>query len=223
MSNPEQCGSPSLIFGPKFPYPFSGKQVLFELLKEFAAEYNKGGKAYLETTYGAARAKNWCDLRVTSAYPTTKQDCPSISVILMSESAPQMYMAQEIESVSFKSDMGAIEFQQVRGETCTDELEITISTLVEAQRDDLFVYLKQWLLDAIAWALPQLRDGGGVYDIRRVNAADDVIEYAGSAAQPGFQFYAARMMYTVTYDLIVLKNVDQVLSTFNWDAHLGNI
>ena len=74
----------------------------------------------------------------------------------------------------------------------------------------------QYLIDAAMHTLPQLRPLG-FYELTCLNAADDQVEYQGTAPQPGFEFYVSRLVYQAMYDLTVWQDVDQIKSIFNWE------
>lgn len=203
-------GKPSPIFGEKFPYPFDGKSVLKEIASHFAAEFNQLAKLRLIEAYGEDRLLKWNDLTVTSAYPTTPQDCPRIAILLQSSNRKLAGLGGEIESTVTPD---GIEFRSVKGKIHTDSLELSICTLNEQLRDDLYIWFDQYMTDAIEWSLPQLKT---VNNLMCVNAVDDQVEYQGGADQPGFQFYVARLNFVVSYEQIVLKHVDTIGSIFNW-------
>lgn len=204
----EQSGTPSRVFGKGCPYPLDGKSVLYEFADSFAAEFNQRARLYLKDQHGGDRLDSYVELKVTGAYPTSKQHCPRIAILRTNCSPRALGIGGEAGVV--RSDKGDV---WVRGQTVTDTLEVAICTLNDRLRDDLFIWFQQYLLDAIAWALPQL---GTVSEINCVGGSDDQVEYQGTQGQPGFEFYVASLQYRVTYDLLVMRDVDRIASIFNW-------
>jgi hypothetical protein len=217
LTHPEIAGSPSTIFGDRFSYPFDGKTVLFEIANQFAQEFNEGAQKYLEQI-SSDRALAWTPMSVTSAYPTSRQNCPRIAIIRTGSTPKMVGLGSEIETRRINSPSGDQVYRAYRGQTVTDSIEVSLCCLNERMRDDVFIWFQQYLIDAIAWLLPQLASMGGVTDLRCTNAVDDQVEYQGSAAQPGFQFYIARLDCIVQYDLMVINDVDTLKQVFNWAA-----
>jgi hypothetical protein len=205
----EQAGEASPIFGERFPYPLDGKMLLREVIQEFANEFNQAAKLKLNGDYGINRLRQWQDLAVTGAYPTTKQECPRIA-IMRSRSTPKLAgLGGEIETRQF----GDVQFRIYRGQMVSDIIEVSLCTLNERMRDDVAIWLQQYMLDAITWLLPQLPT---VNDCQCVDAMDDQAEYTGNAAQPGFQFYVAKFTFRVGYELLVCEKVDALANIVNW-------
>lgn len=198
----------------RFRFPFDGKQVVLQIGKEFVNEFNNAQYNFLLENYDRDRADQQPELRLTSAYPTIKQHCPRIAVIRNSTHTQQSGLGSQLEEQEIEVD-GGTKVRQVLGQVQTDSIEVAVCTLNEGLRDDLFTYLHQYFLDAILHFLPELAHGGAFYDLRVVNAADDQVEFQGAAGQPGFQFYIGRLELTCTYDLLVLKDVDQIKQIFN--------
>lgn len=213
MLHTEKSGTASPVFGEKFPYPLDGKQLMLEIVSQFAIEFNQAAKLELMERYGQARVDEWTDLMVTSAYPTARQHCPRIAIIRSGASPRSVGLGGEIESRKVTRSDGEMGFYVYKGQTITDTIQVDICTLNERLRDDLYTWLQQYLLDAIVWTLPQLSN---VHSVSCTNAVDDQVEYEGSAAQPGFQFYVGRMTYQVMYDLMVIEGVDQLRAIVNW-------
>ena len=216
---PEQAGQPSPIFGERFSYPFDGKAVLRNISDAFAREFNEGAIAKLISAHGKDRAEDFRPLTVTSAYPTTKDNCPRIAIQLTT-SRPQpsglgLDYAEGV--VEFPNDDGEVteKARIIASEVVEDMLEVTICTLNERLRDDLFTWYRMYLLDAVRFALPQLRDYG-FHDLRTVDAADGQVEYQGTQSQPGFQFYTAQIVVKVVYELTIFRDVDVLKTFFNW-------
>lgn len=159
-------------------------------------------------------------MTVTSAFPTTAQQCPRIAVQRMGSTPKLAGLGMEIETRKIETAEGEIRYRTFKGQLVTDRIECTICTLNERMRDDLFLWYQQYLIDAATWILPQLPD---TYDIRCTNAIDDIVEYQGGAAQPGFEFYVARLDYQVQYDLVVLHDVDQLREIINWQECLYQV
>ena len=199
----------------RFRFPFDGKQVIQCIASEFVKEFNDKAEAYLTEEYGSDRAQTQPKLKVTSAYPSIKQHCPRIAIIRNGTQTQQSGFNNILESQEIETDDG-VKFRQVFGQVQTDAIEVAVCTLNERLRDDLFIYLHQYFLDAIIHFLPELNQGGGVYDIRVTNAQDDQVEFQGGANQPGFQFYIGRLELSVIYDLLLLQDVDQISEFFNY-------
>lgn len=205
----------------RFRFPFDGKQVVQCIANEFVKEFNSRSVSYLEQTYGSDRAESQPQLKLASAYPSIKQHCPRIAVIRNGTQTQSSGFNNAIESQEIEVE-GGTKFRQVFGQVQTDAIELAVCTLNENLRDDLFIYLHQYFLDAIIHFLPELSQGGGVYDLRINNAQDDQVEFQGGAAQPGFQFFIGRLEVSCTYDLLILQDVDQIAEFFNFQQ-LGEI
>jgi len=218
MTFPEQSGQPSPIFGDRFPRPFDGKQIMFDIARRFTAEFNQSAIEYLDSLGGEARSQQWSPLTVTSAYPTSRQHCPRISVIRTGSSPKIVGLGSEIETIKATTEAGDVFYRSYRGQTITDNIEVSVSSLNERLRDDMFTWFQQYCIDAIGWLLPQLSYSGGVYDISCVNAIDDQVEYQGNTNNPGFEFYVAKMDFRVQYDLVVVRDVDTLREIVNWQS-----
>lgn len=197
------------IFGDRFPYPDNGKRVMLHLVETFAQEFNLGAEEYFRSQN---YAQSWNKIAVTSAYPTTKKQCPSIAVIQTSSRVQPSGIGNYLDQAPIEID-GVPSVRIFHGQVATDTIEIAISTLSPKLRDDLSMWFGQWMLDALLWFMPQLPS---VHSIQRLNVADDTPEYTGCAGQPGFQFYLASHTYQVEYDEIVLHDVDRIKSVINW-------
>lgn len=216
-ANPEQAGDHSQIFGDRFPYPFDGKTVLFEIANQFAREFNTEAKAQLLTMYGAERAATFQSLTVTSAYPTIRQQCPRIAIQRMNyQPAPMGLGGEYNESKVEIGSTGQVKIRKWLGQTITEQLEVGICTLNETLRDDLFLWFQQYVLDASFWMVPQLK-AVGFYELQCTGAVDDQVEYQGTQSQPGFEFYIARINYRATFDMSVFVDVDQLKTVINWE------
>lgn len=216
MTAPEQAGQPSPIFGDRFPYPFDGKTVLFEIAHQFAREFNAEAIARLRQLHGPDRAAEFSPLEVTSAYPTTPQHCPRIA-IQRAGSTPQpsgLGMEWNEQTVTLPGGITKVRVQS--GQHVTERLAVALCSLNERLRDDLYLWFQQYVLDASLWMIPQLKDFG-FYALQCTNAVDDTVEYQGGQGQPGFQFYTAQIEYVATYDLTVFTDVDQLKSIVNWE------
>lgn len=214
---PDLSGQPSPIFGEKYAYPFDGKTVLWQILSEFKDEFNDKAREYLETQHGTDRAALWRELDLTSAYPTTKQACPRIAILRLGSTPKPSGLGMEWDEQSIqKEEGGAIQVRRLAGQVVTDTLEVAICTLNERLRDDLHIWVQQYVLDAAIYALPQLRKVG-FYDLACTNAVDDQVEYQGNQSQPGFEFYVSRLTYTAQYDLTILRDIDTITNLFNWE------
>lgn len=214
--NPEQAGSPSPIFGERFPYPFDGKTVLFEISNQFAREFNDEARAQLRTMHGEERAALFQQLQVTSAYPTIKQHCPRIAILRNGQSPKPVGLGMEYAEVRVDLPGGQTKIRKLIGQTITEQLEASICAINETLRDDLFLWFQQYVLDAATWLVPQLKDVG-FYELQCTNAVDDQVEYQGTQGQPGFEFYIAKIDFRATYDLTVFSDVDQLKSVVNWE------
>lgn len=222
MTFPELAGTPSAVFGDRFPYPLDGKQVMFDVARRFAAEFNQAAIEYLQSIGGDQRSRKWSQLTVASAYPTSQQHCPRISVIRVGSVPRLAGLGAEIETIPVAIDNEAA-YQVVQGQTVTDNIEVSVSTLNERMRDDIFTWFQQYCLDAIGWLLPDLSSKFGTYSILCTNAVDDQVEYQGSRDQPGFEFYVGRLSFTVEYDLVVVRNVDILREAVNWQNVVGTV
>jgi hypothetical protein len=213
LTYPELVGQPSRVFGDRFPYPLNGKQVMFDVARRFAAEFNQQALGYLEEI--GATDRKWQPLTVTSAYPTSKQHCPRIAVIRQNSAPKLAGLGGEIETIGVQGSGGEVFYKSYRGNLVTDTVELSISTINELMRDDIFTWLQQYVIDAIGWMLPSLTSLG-TYEITCTNASDDQVEYQGTQAQPGFEFYVGRLEFRVTYDLVVVRDVDRLREVVNW-------
>jgi len=216
VTSPEQAGQPSPIFGDRFPYPFDGKTVLFEIANQFAREFNAEAIAKLRQLHGPDRAGQFSELSVTSAFPTAPQHCPRIAIQRMGSSPQPSGLGMEWHEQSVTLPGGITKVRVQSGQTITERLEVAICALNERLRDDLCLWFQQYALDASLWMIPQLK-AVGFYALQCTNAVDDTVEYQGGAGQPGFQFYTAQIDYTATYDLTVLTDVDQLKTIVNWE------
>jgi hypothetical protein len=212
-----QAGADSPIFGRRFPYPFDGKTMLLDVARRFAGEFNLLAKAQLRQLYGVERAEMWQELAVTSAYPTVKQHCPRIAILRLGSSPKPSGIGLDWHEAQVQLGGGQTVVRRMAGQVITDQLEAAICTLNEQMRDDLYLWFQQYLIDATLWMLPQLRDVG-FYDLSCTNAVDDQVEYQGTQAQPGFEFYVARITCQATYDFSVLYDVDVIKNIFNWES-----
>jgi len=196
-----ESGKPSPLFGTKFPYILDGKILIREIATEFANEF---------TFHGKQKTGRDLPLAVTSAFPTMAQQCPVIAIVRDNSTVKQAGVGGEIYTAS-----NGVNYSHVRGNLISDSITVNICTLNERMRDDLFLWFQQYLLDAQIHILPQLAN---VYDMRVVSAMDDTVEYQGSQAQPGFEFYIARISVQVGYEQIVLSEVDSIAGIVNWQA-----
>lgn len=216
MTIPENAGQPSPIFGGRFPYPFDGKTVLFEIANQFAREFNGEAIAKLRQLHGPDRAREFSALNVTSAYPTTPQHCPRITIQRMGSSPQPSGLGMEWHEQAISLPSGETMIRVWSGQHITERLEVAICALNEQLRDELFLWFQQYVLDASLWMIPQLKPAG-FYSLQCVNAVDDTVEYNGGQGQPGFQFYSAQIEYVATYDLTVFSDVDQLKTIVNWE------
>ena len=208
---PDQAGQPSTIFGERYPYPFDGKTVLFQIATEFAKEVNEGAIARLGTD------GQWNRLDVTTAYPTRQQQCPRMAVLRLGSTPKPSGLGQEWDEQVLEADGETIGFRRLAGQVITEQLECAICAINERLRDDLHLWFQQYVLDAAIYTLPQLR-AVGFYDLACSNAVDDQVEYQGAQSQPGFEFYVSRLTFTATYDLVILKDIDAIKGIFNWES-----
>lgn len=216
MSSPEQAGQPGRIFGDRFPYAFDGKVVLFEIAQQFAREFNAEAIAQLRRMYGPERVLEFSPLVVTSAYPTTPQQCPRIAIQRMGTTPQPSGLGLEWAEQSITMPGGITKVRVLSGQHITERLSVAICTLNEQLRDDLFSWFQQYVLDASLWMVPQLKTVG-FYAIQCTNAMDDTVEYQGAQGHPGFQFFTANLDYSATYDLTVATDVDQLKTIVNWE------
>lgn len=216
MPIPEQAGFPSRIFGDRFPYPWDGKTVLLEIANQFAREFNDEAAAQLRQQGGPLRAAQFTPLKVTTAYPTTPQACPRITILRTGSQPRPMGLGQEWHEEQVNMPGGRAVLRVYSGQSITEQLEVGICTLNEQQRDDLYLWFQQYVIDASLWMIPQLK-AVGFYELRCTNAADDRVEYQGTQGQPGFEFHVAQFSYQATYDLTVLTDVDRIKTIFNWE------
>lgn len=211
-----QAGQPSPLFGDRFPYPCDGKTVLLDIARQFAREFNELAVAKLRTEQGAQRAEQWLNLDVTSAYPTARQHCPRIAVLRLGSTNKPSGVDLDWHEETIDLPGGLKQVRKMAGMVVTDQLEAAICCTNERLRDDLHIWFQQYCLDAMVWALPQLRPLG-FYELTCTNAADDQVEYQGGASQPGFEFYVSRLTFQSTYDLTVVSDIDQLRNIFNWE------
>jgi hypothetical protein len=216
VPTPEQAGHPSPIFGDRFPYPFDGKTVLFEIANQFAREFNDEAIAQLRQRHGSDRADQFAPLDVTSAYPTTAQHCPRIAIQRVGSSPRPTGLGQQWHEEIVSVPNSPAKVRVYSGQTITDRIEAAICTLNERLRDDLYLWFQQYVIDAANWMVPQLK-AVGFYSLQCTNSTDDTVEYQGGQGQPGFQFYTAQMEFAATYDLTVITDVDQLKTIFNWE------
>ncbi len=211
----DKASSP--IFGEEYPYPTDGKAVLRAIALQFAAEFNQLAKIKLGDQYSGDRVARWIDLSVNSAYPTTVQQCPRISIQRKSSQPKLAGLGGDIETRKIEVAGKEAFFRIYRGQLVTDTIEVAICTLNEQMRDDLYLWFQQYVLDAITWSLPQIPS---FYYLQCTNALDDLVEYQGGQGQPGFEFYIAQLTFTAQYDLMVLHDVDQLKAIVNWQQCL---
>lgn len=191
-----------------FETPLDGKQLMLSIAETFAAEFDQAAKDYL-TSQGIQREIH--PLKVTTAYPTTQYHCPSI-VVRRTGSQPQFSgMGGHIGIQDIEGGL-----QSIEGETVTDSIEISICTLNEIQRDEIHLWLQQYILDAAIYMGSYLAETQGMYRVQVRNAADDQVEYQGGQEQPGFQFYVGTISVSVIYDRLILTNVDRIKTLLNW-------
>lgn len=205
----DQSGQPSRLFGKRFPYPLDGKSVILEIAETFAREFNQAARINVPKERRGA----WGELDVTGAYPTTRQQCPRITVVRNSSTPRQVGLGMEVET--YKDPNSSLKYRVFKGQLVTDSIQVDISTLNEIMRDDLFLWFQQYALDATTWLLPRMV---GVFNIACTNASDDQVAYEGTNGQPGFEFYVARLTYQVGYELLVMENVDTLKELINWQA-----
>jgi len=196
-----ESGKPSPLFGTKFPYVLDGKILIREIATEFANEF---------TFHGKQKTGREMPLAVTSAFPTMAQQCPVVAIVRSNQTVKQSGVGGEAYVAS-----NGVGFNHVRGDMVSDSIEVNICTLNERMRDDLHLWLQQYILDAQVHILPQLVN---VYDMRVMSAVDDTVEYQGNQAQPGFEFYVGRISVQVGYERIVLSEVDSIAGIVNWQA-----
>lgn len=205
---------PSRIFGDRFPLPLDGKMLLRSIGEEFAAEFNAGAIDYLKKNGG--NPDGWNPMRVAGSFPTHQQHCPRL--VLRRTGGTQKLAGLggviDLKRVALADE--EIEFRLFTGNTVTDNVEITLCCLNELQRDEVYIWWSQYLLEATRWLFPLLRSISGVFDIRLSNGQDDDVEYHGSQGQPGFQFYVTVITAQVSYDLVVIENVDIIKEIINW-------
>ncbi|MBT9316295.1 hypothetical protein [Leptothoe spongobia] len=216
---PALAGQPSPVFGERFTYPFDGKAVLRQVTDEFAREFNAGAIASIETSGESVhqRIAQFRRLTVTSAFPTSKDDCPRIA-LQRTGCAPQpsgIGLDYDEALVTLDDDTEAVRVSS--SEVVKDTIEVSICTTNERLRDDLFTWYRMYLIDSVRHVLPQLRDYG-FHDIRAIDAADGTVEYQGGQGQPGFQFYTAQIIVNATYELTVFRDVDVLKGFFNWQT-----
>lgn len=216
MPTPEQLGSPSRIFGERFSYPWDGKTVLLEIANQFAREFNAEAIAQLRQQGGPARAAQFTPLQVTTAYPTSQQACPRITIVRTGSQPRPTGLGQEWHEQTVQHPGGRSALRIYAGQTITEQIEVGICTLNERLRDDLYLWFQQYVIDASLWMIPQLK-AVGFYSLQCTNAADDRVEYQGTQGQPGFEFHVAQFNYAATFDLTVLTDVDQLRTVFNWE------
>ena len=202
-------GDPSRVFGDRYPYPIDGKHLMWEFCTGFSQEFNQRAKRYLIDQYGDGRLTSFPELAVASAYPTTRQQCPRLAVQLQGSQPQVAGIGSEVD-VSRGMDG---QYRVFRGQQVTDTVEVAVCAMNSQMRDDLSLWFRQYMIDAIYWAVPQL---GNVFDVRLMNSQDDMAEYTGGQGQPGFQFYTSRHTFRCSYDLIVASNVDELQSIVNW-------
>lgn len=215
MLQTEQSGTASPIFGDRFPYPLDGKTLVLEIVQAFSREFNLTAKQEL-AKFGEERLAQWQNLEVATAFPTTPQQMPRIAVQRVGMDIRLAGIGGHIESHVAPNGLAVRVF---RGNQVQDQIELTVCAINERLRDDLFLWIQQYILDATDWLLPQLTT---VYDFRCTNAIDDIVEYQGASLQPGFQFYAGRLNIQVGYDQTILKDVDKLSTIFNWQSINNN-
>ena len=216
MTPPELAGSGSRIFGDRFPYPFDGKTVLFEIATQFANEFNTEAKKQLKVNYGWERASHFRDLVITSAYPTSPQQVPRIVIRRTGTSPKPSGIGLEIDELTVELEGDRRAVRKIAGQTITETLEVSLCTINENLRDDLFIWFQQYVIDASLWLTPQL-SAVGFYGLQCTNAVDDQVEYQGTQGQPGFEFYVAQLNYQATYDLTIWTDVDELKTIINWE------
>ncbi|MGL5063218.1 MAG: hypothetical protein ACRC62_24830 [Microcoleus sp.] len=193
---------------------------MLHFAENFANEFNDKAAQYFRDQ--GLHNPNWNPVTVTSAYPTTKRQCPSIAVMQSGSSAQPSGLSNYLDERPIEID-GVLEIDGVptirifNGQVKTDTIEVAICTLNPKLRDDLSLWFGQWMLDAAIHVMPQLST---VHEIRQVNCQDDMPQYDGCADQPGFQFYLAQHSYRITYTEIVLTDVDRICTIFDWQELL---
>ena len=195
-----ESGEPSRLFGEKFPYVLDGKLLLLEVCREFAAEYIDAARRH---------ANKNLKLPITSAYPTSKSECPRIAVIRNQSTPGIAGLGGDIDLIETEAG----QWKRIKANVVNEVIEVSLCTINEWERDDIYLWFQQYMLDAIEWLLPQLRN---VTSVICTSAMDDIVEYQGVSSQAGFQFYLARQMYAVRYDQIVAKDVDTIAGFINW-------
>jgi hypothetical protein len=208
---------PSRLFGDRFPYVIDGKRIMREICESFANEFNQLVLQELGDRYTAQRVARWNPLAVTSAYPTTKDQCPRIAIVRENMQSVPQGIGQDIDRREMVSEAGETTFRIYRGRMVTDTLKLSICAINENLRDDIFIWLQQYLMDAVEHVLPQLSN---VYEIQCSDAVDDQVEYQGQQGQPGFEFYVGQLTCRVRYDLIQIQDVDQLKAIVNWQQCL---
>lgn len=203
----------SRLFGDRYPVARLGKFWFLDVAKEFSREFDERRRAFLD---GNNLSPDQIQpIRAVGAYPSRAQQLPCLSVVLLPS------------SVRFTSLSGHVDTSPVPGTDMVrravanevrDQVEVTLCTLNPVQRDEISLWFKQYILDAVQWALPELRDGSGVIDMGVSSYQDDLVEYEGTRETPGFQFYVARFQCYMTYEIYVHEDVDKLSSIINWVA-----
>jgi len=212
-------GSPSRLFGGNFPFPLDGKTLLIDVADQFAAEFNTAAQEFLAQS-GATGTLT--PLVVRTAWPTTRLQCPCIAVQRQGSNVQYAGLGAHIEVRRVEKEDGDWAFQSMEGETISDRLEVSICTLNEMQRDELYLWFQQYLLDA---AVHMANHFGlaGLYQLRVTDGSDDLVEYQGSQDQPGFQFYTGRISVTAQYDRLLITDVDRIKAIATWQLYFPDL
>jgi hypothetical protein len=215
----DRINQPSRVFGARFPLPMDGKSIVRAIAEEFASEFNDGAARYLQAQgYTLNRPT---ELRVASAYPTIRQHCPRMVVMNTGGTSKLAGLGGDIEIKQIQADDGSVaEFLHFRGQVVTDNIEVTIACVNDMERDEVFVWWQQYLLDALYHSLRSLQAVSGLIGFQVQRGSDDQVVYQGSQGQPGFEFYTATSLVTVTYDQIVARKIDAIKEIIDWQTVL---
>ncbi|MBT9160460.1 MAG: hypothetical protein DDT26_01746 [Dehalococcoidia bacterium] len=211
----ENAGSVQEIFR-RYPVPVRGNQVCKVILEEFAKEFNEQAQAHIAAQNWAQATVQFRPLTVTSAYPTIAQNCPRIAVLNKGTSVKPSGMAWETSYRRVSVEDTGVDFWSFPSQLCTDDVEIALCCLNERMRDDVGVWMHQYLLDAVIHNLDLLTVELGVAQIQPTSLLDDFVEYQGSSNTPGFQFYLAQMNVRVQYEMSVIQDIDALKAIANW-------